>query len=196
MKLEKWFANPIWYEFLTADWDKITEHCLHLESEDQSNLHLSNIGGWHSPDLAIHDDPVFKPLFTDIQNNLNQISAEIDPRFQVEISSAWIIINRGNAYNARHYHPQSALSGVIYVSADEGAGHISFIRGDLKEHYPINTFNSPLFSEEVTFKPEVGKLLIFPSWLYHYVKTNNNDGVRISIAFNTRQINIPAAHTH
>lgn len=191
MNLEKWFPTPIWYDFLGLDWGKIREHCLSIEANDTQQLKLSNIGGWHSPELAIHDDPIFKPLFEAIQTKLNEISSQIDPRFHVSISSAWIIINRGNSHNASHYHPESALSGVIYVSADEKSGHIAFTRGDLKQHYPINTFDSDLFNEEVTFKPEVGKLLVFPSWVYHHVNSNEGEGTRISIAFNTRQTNKP-----
>lgn len=195
MQLEKWFPTPIWYEFLEQDWASIKARCLLLEAEDTQNLQLSNIGGWHSTDLEIHTDSVLKPLFSAIQQHLNDISKDIDPRFHVEITSAWIIINRGQAHNAKHYHPESALSGVIYIHADDNSGRIAFIRGDLKQHYPINTFDSDLFNEEVTFKPEVGKLLVFPSWVYHYVNSNTNEESsepRISIAFNTRQINKPA----
>ena len=194
MNLEKWFPTPIWYDFLNQDWKAIKERCLQLEAEDTQQMQLSNIGGWHSPDLAIHDDPVLKPLFKDIQEKLKNVSAQIDHRFDVEITSAWVIINRGKAYNAKHYHPESALSGVIYVHADDNSGHIGFIRGDLKQHYPINTFDSDLFNEEVTFKPEIGKLVVFPSWVYHYVNSNadeQSNEARISIAFNTRQVNKP-----
>ena len=44
-----------------------------------------------------------------------------------------------------------------------------------------NFFNSMTW--EVT--PEEGKLMIWPSWLLHYVKPNLSDDTRISIAFNT-----------
>lgn len=191
MNLEKWFANPIWFDFLDQNWNKIKDHCLQLEAQDKKNISLSNIGGWHSPPLAYETDIVLKPLFDAIKIKLSEICQQIDPRFEVEISSAWIIINRNEAYNAKHYHPQSALSGVIYISADSGSGDIAFIRGDLKEHYPIHTFDSNLFDNEVTYRPEVGKLLVFPSWLYHYVNRNQSPETRISIAFNTRQINAP-----
>lgn len=191
MNLEKWFPTPIWYDFIDIDWKKVKEYCLALEATDTQKLQLSNIGGWHSPQLDIDSDSTLKPLFKVIQTKLNEVSQQIDPRFQVTITSAWIIINRGSSHNAKHYHPESALSGVVYVNADENSGHIAFIRGDLKQHYPINTYDSELFTEEVTFKPEIGKILIFPSWIYHYVNSNQGDGTRISIAFNTRQINKP-----
>ena len=44
----------------------------------------------------------------------------------------------------------------------------------------FNGFNSTVMS--VT--PEVGKLIIFPSWLVHYVEPNLDDSDRISMAFN------------
>jgi hypothetical protein len=37
----------------------------------------------------------------------------------------------------------------------------------------------------MTFQPKTGDLIIFPSWLTHYVIMKPNNKNRISIAFNT-----------
>lgn len=188
MNVEKWFSLPIWYDFISQDWDAIAEYCLKLEASDTEKLQLSNVGGWHSPSLKIDEHVELQPLFASIENKLRETCQQIDGRFRLEISAAWIIINRDQAYNAPHFHPQSALSGVVYVSTPEQSGDIVFSNDSLMQHYPINTFESPLFTSEVTFKPEVGKMLVFPSWLKHHVKANISQQTRISIAFNTRQI--------
>jgi len=41
-----------------------------------------------------------------------------------------------------------------------------------------------LRSDTLTFRPEVGKLLMFPSWLKHSVYPFDVDGERRSMSFN------------
>ena len=47
----------------------------------------------------------------------------------------------------------------------------------------INEYNK-FTSADISVEPELGKLIIFPSWLVHYVQNNLDDSDRISIAFN------------
>ena len=39
-------------------------------------------------------------------------------------------------------------------------------------------------TNRITIKPEVGQLLLFPSWLYHGVTNHTTDYPRISLSFN------------
>ena len=47
-----------------------------------------------------------------------------------------------------------------------------------------NSYDSSVF----TYKIKEGKIIIFPSWLMHYVDPNPNDSTRVSIAFNAKYI--------
>ena len=66
------------------------------------------------------------------------------------------------------------------------------IEKDWEDHYPANGLIEFMFGENqgfrsdtLKFKPEVGKLLVFPSWLKHGVEPNEKATTdRISIAFN------------
>jgi hypothetical protein len=42
------------------------------------------------------------------------------------------------------------------------------------------------FGQRVIFRPEAGMMVVFPSWLYHFVNPYFGDGERISIAFNVQ----------
>ncbi len=53
-------------------------------------------------------------------------------------------------------------------------GAIQFMQGDKQD----------LRSDTLTFRPEVGKLLMFPSWLKHSVYPFDVDGERRSMSFN------------
>jgi uncharacterized protein (TIGR02466 family) len=187
MNLENWFACPIWNDRIDLDWYVIAEHCLEMEKK-ASDIVNSNAGGWHSPYLSLSQDKFFAPLFNAIQEKLDLVSAQVDPKFKVKIDNIWIIVNREGDYNVKHYHPNTALSGVVYVACDENSGNISFLRPDLKEHYPIKTYQSSLFTDSVYFTPEIGKLIIFPAWLCHQVQPSKSSAPRIAIAFNAHQV--------
>jgi uncharacterized protein (TIGR02466 family) len=44
--------------------------------------------------------------------------------------------------------------------------------------------NEKNYVSHLSFNPSAGKMIIFPSHLYHYVESNKSDEDRISIAFN------------
>ena len=49
----------------------------------------------------------------------------------------------------------------------------------------VPTPGSP-FGQRAIFRAEPGLMVLFPSWLYHFVNPFFGDGERISIAFNVR----------
>ena len=61
----------------------------------------------------------------------------------------------------------------------------------MEDHYPVSGMiqftygeSANLRSDTLTFKPEVGQFLIFPSWLKHSVYPFYCDGERRSMSFN------------
>ena len=187
MILENWFSTPIWYTKIQCDLTQVKQKCYQLKNEGEG-VHKSNFGGWQSKTINLTDYEEFKELTQLINENLNNVCKDIHEDFKLLINGAWVNINGKNSYNYTHEHPFSALSGCFYIDVPENSGNIVFENmHSLKRHYPINTFNSPLFYENTTYKPDVGSLIIFPSWINHKVETNNSDNDRISIAFNTTQ---------
>jgi uncharacterized protein (TIGR02466 family) len=180
--LHNLFSIPIWLKKIEIT-DSLIETCYALSNNASRNF--SNVGGWQSdiispetlPELSAHVDLLVK-----------QVCYEINDEFKFEVDGYWININRKGNYNIPHVHPNSALSGVIYVACNNNTGNIKFNSNSLMEHYPINVFNSKLFTDNIEFQPKVGDVLIFPSWIYHSVLPNNSDHDRISIAFNVKQL--------
>ena len=64
-------------------------------------------------------------------------------------------------------------------------GNINFQRSDDIEYYlpPLNNYNN-FTGGRATYKPESGKVLIFPSWVKHSVDGSRSEQQRISISFN------------
>jgi len=185
------FGNFLCHDYLTLDNHSIADYCLKL-SKTTPGVHISNEGGWHSNYLQLDNlDVELVPLFDEIQSRIKQLQINLGLKAELNhvIDSAWINVNKHRDFNRTHKHTGSTFSGIYYVQVPKNSGTIEFtnplldvphvIKDWMIEEY--NFFNS--VSWEVT--PEEGKLMIWPSWLLHYVKPNMSHEDRISIAFNT-----------
>ena len=124
-----------------------------------------------------------------IETNLEIIRSNFNFKDSVKfkIGRTWINLNQNCNTVRPHLHANSLLSGVLYLKCNN-SGPIVFCHPVMAHQYVINSeiidkfngFNSTVMS--VT--PEVGKLIIFPSWIVHYVEPNLDDSDRISMAFN------------
>jgi len=77
----------------------------------------------------------------------------------------------------------------IYLKLPKGMDE--FFEKESEDHYPVGGAiqfmqgdKQDLRSDTLTFRPEVGKLLMFPSWLKHSVYPFDVDGERRSMSFN------------
>jgi uncharacterized protein (TIGR02466 family) len=92
----------------------------------------------------------------------------------------WANVNSKGGYNISHNHSGSLLSGVIYLQATE-TGMIEFqpINHIYKINHPCWFYNGSM-----QYHPKDGDILLFPSYLLHWVEPNPADRDRINIAFN------------
>lgn len=126
-------------------------------------------------------------LSKEIQKHIDNYVKEImKASYEVYITNSWINITQSGEQHMIHCHSNSVLSGVLYISVNDSNPSISFNRmtapylfHTMADEY--NIFNSMEWSIPV----EDNSIIIFPSTSYHYVKRNNSNNTRISIAFNT-----------
>ena len=104
-----------------------------------------------------------------------------------KITQSWINLSVPDSLgHHEHRHSNSFISGVFYVSADASCDEISFINPLLFDRDLVlgkcrsNCFNS----EEWAYPVKTGHLVLFPSYLHHYVKPLKGTKNRISLAFN------------
>ena len=188
MKLEHWFPTPIWFEQTSVSVEPIRRKCLELRDQGFENRVKSNRGGWQSDDIYFDKFLEFAEMENVIRDKLNEIAPLINPSLKLAPSNVWININKKGDFNAKHFHPCAAMSGVFYVSCNSLSGKVRFFPYNLQQHYPIDTTGSSIFYEHVTYTPSNGLLLIFPSWLEHEAETCQSTEDRISIAFNINQV--------
>ena len=151
----------------------------------------SNAGGWQSQSLTVPNNEISK-LVDIIHYNLSMV-AECwklkNDKTVVSLENIWININPIAAFNRPHVHPKSLFSGTYYVKSEEQVG------GGIVFLHPAINFQYHIDPEKITdwndftsgtwrIFPKAGDLIIFPSFLNHYVEPNMTQSDRISIAFN------------
>jgi uncharacterized protein (TIGR02466 family) len=156
-------------------------------SKSEMNCH-KNFGNKSSNDTYILKNNEIKNISEFCSDSLNTYFSKIfNPINDVEIyiTQSWLNWTYKNEYHHTHSHPNSIVSGVLYISADKNFDNITFGRSNYKtiEIYPksLNDYNT----DEVDFKVGTGELLLFPSHLQHRVSTTKSESTRISLAFNS-----------
>ena len=114
------------------------------------------------------------------------------PPRRLEIERSWINVFKPGAQEAQHSHDGSLLSCSYYVEAPEHCGDLAFPDpiGPRRSYraFTQTAGDNFLTLHEMAFKPQAGRLIMFESWIQHGVHCNKSDQVRISLAFNLRQV--------
>jgi uncharacterized protein (TIGR02466 family) len=107
------------------------------------------------------------------------------------LGNMWANVNYPGGYNRPHLHPNSLFSGVYWIKTPVKSGHLMLYepRGGAQVVMP-NRKEGPLPSQlwrEIQYEPVAGRIIMFPSWLWHEVKPNESNDTRISVSFNFLQ---------
>jgi uncharacterized protein (TIGR02466 family) len=159
---------------------------------------VSNVGGWQSePDLITWDVPELKQFRQWINQAFSAVMAsELGTgRFKSRYAvTGWANVNEYGDYNRTHIHPNNHWSGVYYLDIGQPVpslvpnGAIEFI--DPRPACGVIDFPEILLPDTWTIHPETGLMLLFPSWLRHSVLPYFGEGLRITIAFNLRVVEL------
>ena len=209
------FITSIWRKRITG-FSTLNESIMkEFQNEDSENSHKNIYGGQEvrlkaGPGIKLLLDCA-EALAKEIADSLRVVGAD-NPR----VTCFWGNINKEKEFNPPHVHPASDLSGAYYVQVPENeitnddqlstAGSICFHDPKLQK-----TMSSPLHAEElaylelneysqpkdfpnrnpwadniVKYKPEEGLMLMWPSWLLHYVEPNLSKESRVALSFNIR----------
>lgn len=108
---------------------------------------------------------------------------------QLYVTNSWTAKSLKNQSHHNHHHPNSIISGVLYLQSKPNSGAITFHnQSPLKKsfNFTYNFTESNIFNANMwSYTPLTGEILLFPSWLNHEVGTNNSDDSRVIVGFNT-----------
>ena len=178
------FPTPVYYSKLNR---KFTQK----ESNFwKKNKYRPNDGNITSVDNYVLNNKILKNIKKEIELRLKDFMDKIiQPKNNVKlyISQSWFNTTSQNQFHHLHSHPNSYLSGVLYFDADPRVDKIFFNRKqDPKVTLKVKKFNA--FNSKSWWYPiQVGDIIIFPSFVPHYVaqKQNDENNKRCSLAFNT-----------
>jgi len=143
-----------------------------------NTIRKSNYGGWQS-DINPAPNAVFRPLMDFVSTQCAQVFKVKGATFH----QMWACINKKHDQNLIHSHTNNYnLSGVYYLGVPPDSGEIVF--RDPRpgaNQAPYRLFKDDGDSEY--FMPVEGQVLMFPSYLEHFVLPNRSDGDRISMSF-------------
>jgi len=168
----------------------LEKNILQWNKKDPKGVNKTNVNGWHSQtDMNKREE--YNPLTKQLFNMQEEVFEKEYLTEKPVLGNMWANINYPGGYNRPHLHPNSLFSGVYWVKAPENSGNLLVYepRPGAQCNMP-NRKKGPLPSQlwrEVNYVPKAGRAIMFPSWLWHEVRPNESDDIRISVSFNFLQ---------
>lgn len=161
---------------------------------DVSSVNLDNIKwarnyqNWISESQNVLDDPALTDLANQISENIAEYFYGImsaSQNVKMYVTESWFNKTESGQSHHRHWHPNSILSGVVYLDSDGDSGKIKFITSQY-DTIEYNMIDSNLYnSRSWSVLPEPGTMLLFPSNVEHLVEEYLGNRPRLSLSFNT-----------
>lgn len=108
------------------------------------------------------------------------LAARKDSAF--DFAGAWSCRLRSSGFHTNHVHPQGWISSAYYVSLPDAVSDAQGRQGWIKfgeSNIALGERDRP----ERVVKPAVGKLVLFPSYLWHGTVPFTSDDMRLTVAF-------------
>ena len=183
---EQFFPTTIYGKDVKLDNQLFANEIVEWSKRDPG-VKKTNRNGWHST-TEMHNIPVFKPLVDELFIMMNDIWKEEWLDREPVLGNMWANINPPGGMNNPHVHPNALFSGVYYVKSQPQSGRLKIYdpRPGIQTNMPIRKPGNPgkdLWTEAI-LEPVVGRIIIFPFYLWHSVEPNLSNDIRISVSFN------------
>ena len=98
------------------------------------------------------------------------------------IEGAWSVRLKPGGFHKDHFHPEGWLSSAFYVETPDSALDSPEKQGWIRFGQPPFETNPPLPAEHFV-RPKPGRLVLFPSYMWHGTVPFTTDERRLTIAF-------------
>lgn len=151
--------------------------------------YMQNDRNFFSENFYVLNSLNFINLKNQIQEKINYYKEEICgiKKQNFYITNSWIAKTPKNGSHLLHNHPNSILSGVVYLKTPDNS-IINFCKDieifkDFKFHFDYEKQTS-FYTIDYSIPVKSRDIVIFPSWLEHYVPENLSEDERIILGFN------------
>jgi len=181
------FPPRLWQarlEGLQSRFEDWTSWVLELRAASPAPAGRTNRSGWNSKEMDVLERPPWAPLRQSIHSACAAALGEMGRASQAFQLQSWVNLHDRGGFNFLHMHEGSLLSGSFYLKVPSGSGALCF-----RDPRPGVTHGSikgsvPNGHADIHLKPGAGLLVLFPSWMEHYVEPHESDEPRICLAFN------------
>jgi uncharacterized protein (TIGR02466 family) len=175
---------------------ELKDACAMLAAEDQAGRAWCRTNGYrgYTSYASLSDLPQRASVFGDLKRKLDRHAAayadalgfDLGSR-RLKLDSLWVNVLTGGGAHSGHIHPNSVLSGTVYVEVPEGSGALRLEdpRLPLMMAAPQRRPDAPEAQRRFVYlQPQAGMVLMWESWLRHGVMPNAARTPRISLSFN------------
>ncbi len=159
-------------------------------SQQDKGEQKTNAGGWHSK-TDMNKKEEYNPLTKELFNMQDEIYQKEHLSLKPVLGNMWANINYPGNFNRPHLHPNSLFSGVYFIKTPQKSGNFMIYEPRPGVQYTMPNRKEvklpPELWREVQYEPVAGRCIMFPSWLWHEVKPNQSNDIRISVSFNFLQ---------
>lgn len=172
---------PIYQETLSFDLNKESLDNIDMSFKPANNNYFSKNNKILDLTVLSKIKSIVNATITNFQKNIICIEQEL------YVTDSWICKTTAKGCHARHIHPNSLFSGVVYLQTP--------IESKINFHHENNLFKSfnldynftklnEFNSKNVSLYVKNNDIIIFPSWLEHSVDINTSNEDRIILGFN------------
>lgn len=191
--IEHFFSTPIFYKDLTSldiisnevNTEIKTSNIRNAEPVWGDNVDTSFRYWQEGPNDALLKCPTLKNEVDKAVDEFLQGLGILDS-YTTDIIDSWINVNHKGQYQHYHWHAingSDGISGVYYhQSTNDGDDGMLIFKNPSYPNATSNILKSQ--PSRVFHKPQVGRIILFPSFLEHAVNHNGTDTTRISLSFN------------
>jgi tetratricopeptide (TPR) repeat protein len=142
-------------------------------------------------DLTRSDDPVIRALFAafdaPIRDYIARMGKGDDPLRRrntgtYRFNGSWSVRLRAHGFHQNHVHPRGWISSACYISLPDRRADTTSREGVLAFGEP-GILTTPALPSQHDVRPEVGTLVLFPSYFWHGTVPFSGDRSRLTVAF-------------
>ncbi len=166
---------------------EFTEKELRFFEQTQSEV-CENVANTRSVDTYVLDAPEMRSLRTFIMEHVEQFARKVitvNAQVKFRITQSWINFTKPGQSHHRHFHTNSLVSGVLYISTIKEIDRIYFFRTPPAGISVGNKEQNWYTADSWFFSVGTGDLILFPSSLTHGVEETTGKHIRVSLSFNT-----------
>lgn len=102
----------------------------------------------------------------------------------IKAEHSWLNRIEKHQYQESHKHSPSTFSCCFYPIVPEGSSPLTFVNEVQTDTTPLQPSKHPSLYAKHRIKAVENRLIVFPSWQFHYVPSGYNTKARYSIASN------------